>query len=272
MLQYHNITPAHFFAPYDAAASSAWRRWAGASSRRSSATSTWRWATPSTTGRNSRRSGSRRPACCRSVVDTARITDAPRRPALEKVLDDGLTNFLFVGPHRAEQEDRGHIRLAELYKRYVDTYYRFIFVGKHDAVPAYYATIRALMARVPDAGRTGSGSPARCPTRTWRRSTARRRAYISLSEHEGFCVPLVEAMAADVPSWPTPRRRVPETLGGAGCASRRRTSSTPRNCSACWPSTSRCGAKIIEGQRARLAAFGDDRLRAGLHDMIAAFD
>jgi hypothetical protein len=29
--------------------------------------------------------------------------------------------------------------------------------------------------------------------------------------------------------------------------------------------------KILAGQRARLAAFGDDRLRAGLHDMLAVF-
>ena len=45
-----------------------------------------------------------------------------------------------------------------------------------------------------------------------------RRAdvYVSLSEHEGFCVPLVEAMAADVPVLAYAAGAVPETLGGAG--------------------------------------------------------
>ena len=59
------------------------------------------------------------------------------------------------------------------------------------------------------------------------------RVYVSLSEHEGFCVPLLEAMAADVPVLAYARG------GGAGharaaraCSSRRRTWSTPPNCSA----------------------------------------
>ena len=41
-------------------------------------------------------------------------------------------------------------------------------------------------------------------------------AYVSLSEHEGFCAPLVEAMAMDVPVLAYAAAAVPETLGGAG--------------------------------------------------------
>ena len=42
------------------------------------------------------------------------------------------------------------------------------------------------------------------------------RVYISLSEHEGFCVPLLEAMAADVPVLAYAAAAIPDTLGGAG--------------------------------------------------------
>ena len=41
-------------------------------------------------------------------------------------------------------------------------------------------------------------------------------AYVSLSEHEGFCVLLIEAMAADVPVLAYAAGAVPETLGGSG--------------------------------------------------------
>ena len=41
-------------------------------------------------------------------------------------------------------------------------------------------------------------------------------AYLSLSEHEGFCVPVVEAMTMDVPVLAYAAGAVPETLGGAG--------------------------------------------------------
>ena len=40
--------------------------------------------------------------------------------------------------------------------------------------------------------------------------------YLSLSEHEGFCVPLLEAMAAGVPVLAYGSTAVPETMGGAG--------------------------------------------------------
>jgi len=45
-----------------------------------------------------------------------------------------------------------------------------------------------------------------------------RRAdvFVTASEHEGFCVPLVEAMAFDVPVVARACAAIPETLGGAG--------------------------------------------------------
>lgn len=44
------------------------------------------------------------------------------------------------------------------------------------------------------------------------------RVYVSMSEHEGFGVPLLEAMAAEVPVLAFGAAAVPETLGGAGIA------------------------------------------------------
>ena len=47
---------------------------------------------------------------------------------------------------------------------------------------------------------------------------ARASAYLVCSEHEGFCVPLVEAMRHDLPIVARAFGAVPETLGGAGIA------------------------------------------------------
>jgi len=149
------------------------------------------------------------------LVDTGRLTTAPRQPALERLLQDGLTNILFVGRLAPNKKIEDHIRLAEHYKRYVDVYYRFIFVGRHDAVPRYYDTVRALVAEY-----------RMLPERFWFTGPVpdaelaayyrNAHAYVSLSEHEGFCAPLVEAMAMDVPVLAYGAAAVPETLGGAG--------------------------------------------------------
>ena len=50
-------------------------------------------------------------------------------------------------PYVPNKRIEDHIRLAEVYKRNVDSYYRFIFVGKYDGLPRYYAQVRALIDR-----------------------------------------------------------------------------------------------------------------------------
>ena len=150
------------------------RRWRGRSWRRWSATSIWRSACPSTTAASSRRSASRRPASAARRRHVAHHAARRAGPALERMLDDELVNFLFVGRIAPNKQIEDHIRLAEHYKRYVDAYYRFIFVGRYDAVPRYYATIRALISRVSRCSTNDSSSPARCPTRSWPSTTATR--------------------------------------------------------------------------------------------------
>ena len=78
VLQYHNVTPAHFFAPYDAgvfrlpprSAARSWRHWPDAP--------TWRWAIRPTTGRSSTRSASATPA---SSPSPSTSTGSPPRRA-----------------------------------------------------------------------------------------------------------------------------------------------------------------------------------------------
>ena len=118
-----------------------------------------------------------------------------------------------------------------MYKRYVDSYYRFIFVGRYDGVPRYYATIRALIAEyqmLPDRFLFTGPVPDDELAAYYRWADA----YVSLSEHEGFCVPLVEAMAMDVPVLAYAPAPCPRRSAAPACCSRRRISSTPPSCSA----------------------------------------
>ncbi len=190
-----------------------------------------------------------------------------RRPALEEILDDGLVNFLFVGRIAPNKKIEDHIRLAEVYKRYIDAYYRFIFVGRCDVVPRYYSMIRALMAeyRFLNDRFVFTGAIPDEELAVYYQHAA---VYISLSEHEGFCVPLVEAMAADVPVLAYAAAAVPDTLGGQACSSRPRISKSPRSSSARWRSTIGCARNVIAGQRRRLTDFGDARVTRELISVI----
>src|SRR5262249_5145983 len=124
------------------------------------------------------------------AVDLTRVTQAAARPALAKSLDDDFVNFLFVGRIAPNKRIEDILRLAEHYKRYVDAFYRFIFVGKYDAVPRYYQTIRALMAeyRLLDERFVFTGPVPDEDLAVYYRHAS---VYISMSEHEGFCAPLL---------------------------------------------------------------------------------
>src|SRR6185436_7938342 len=132
VLQYHNVTPASYFAPYDPAlfrlASLGRHELATLVGRVDLALGDSEYNRQELDGLGFGRTG-----VFPIAVDTTRITQPARRPALEKVLvDDGLVNFLFVGRIAPNKKIEDHIKLAEVYKRYVDAYYRFIFVGRFD--------------------------------------------------------------------------------------------------------------------------------------------
>jgi glycosyltransferase involved in cell wall biosynthesis len=266
VLHYHNVTPAHFFAPFDPALCRM-----AAMGRRELATLADRVDLALGVSNYNRQElddlGFRHTGVLPIVVDTARLTSARPVASVETLLRDGLVNILFVGRIAPNKRIDDHIRLAEQYKRYVDVYYRFIFVGRYDAVPRYHATIRALIAEyqmLPDRF-WFTGPVPDDELATYYRNA---HAYVSLSEHEGFCVPLVEAMAMNVPVLAYAGAAVPETLGGAGI------SFAPKDLehaaellgALIYDEPLRQG--VLEGQRRRVADFGRDRLEPQLKAML----
>jgi len=269
VLQYHNITPAHFFFGYDA-----------------------QLARLATLGRRDLASlaghvdlalgdsefnrlelddlGFAPTGVMPIAIDTGRITAAPGNPVLARILDDGLINFLFVGRVAPNKRIEDIIRLAEHYKRYVDLQYRFIFVGKADAVPAYYAALRGLILEyhLPPDRFLFTGPVPNSDLAAYYRAAD---VYVSLSEHEGFCVPLLEACAAGVPVLAYGAGAVPETMGGAGVVF------NPKDLeyAAEWLGTlaydDEVRARVIAGQFARLRDFGDDRIARELDRLIEDF-
>ena len=95
--------------------------------------------------------------------------------------------------------------------------------------------------------------------------------YISLSEHEGFCVPLIEAMAMDVPVLAYSAAAVPDTLGGAGVQFAPKDLEYAAELLGMLAFEDSPREEILQGQRARLRDFGDDVIRQRLTAAIAGF-
>ncbi len=203
------------------------------------------------------------------AVNTARLTAAARRPALERILGDGLINILFVGRIVPNKKIEDHIRLAEVYKRYIDSYYRFVFVGRYDGLPRYYATdpgadrpvpdaARALPLHRPGAGRRSGGVSIAGPTPTSRSASTKASACRWSRRWRPTCR-----------SWrmlPGPSRK---RSAAPACCSRRRISSSPPRCSARSYTIDRCASACSTGSGAGSCDFAPDRIDARLRDVLA---
>ena len=266
VLQYHNITPAAFFAPYDA------QMFRLATLGRQELTSLAGRVDLALGDSEFNRQelealGFAPTGVMPIAVNMERLTAAPRRPALEKILGDGLINFLFVGRIVPNKRIEDHIRLAEMYKRYIDSYYRFIFVGRYDGLPRYTAMIRALIVQyrmLPERFIFTGAVPDEDLAAYYRWADA----YISLSEHEGFCVPLVEAMATDVPVLAYAAGAVPETLGGAGVLFSPKDFEFAAEMLGTLVYDRPVRDCIVSGQRRRLRDFAPDRIDQRLKEVL----
>jgi glycosyltransferase involved in cell wall biosynthesis len=268
VLCYHNVTPARFFAPFapDIArlAREGRRELAGLLGRVDMA-----FGVSEYNRRELESLGFPDTGVLPLLVNVERLADARPVPSLERILSDGLVNILFVGRLAPNKRIEDHVRLAEMFKRYVDSQYRFIFVGKYDAVPRYHDAIRALI-----------GEFQMLPERFWFTGQVpddelaayyrHAHAYVSLSEHEGFCAPLVEAMAMDVPILAYAAAAVPETLGGAGVSFAPKDLEYAAELLGGLIYDEPFRRQVIQGQRRRRDAFSLERLEPRIDEALAA--
>jgi glycosyltransferase involved in cell wall biosynthesis len=269
VLLYHNVTPPHFFAPYDAGVFGLAR--AGRAELKTLAgVPHVALGVSEFNRRELEELGFAHTGVLPLAVDLERLTGAPDRPAVRAMLTDDWANILFVGRIAPNKKIEDHIFLAEHYKRYVDERYRFIFVGRYDVMPAYYAMVRALIAQFrmrPERFVFTGPLPDEDLAAVYRAS----HAYVSLSEHEGFCAPLVEAMAMDVPVLAYEAGAVAETLGGAGLMFSGKDYEAVAELLGQVIYDEPLRARVIAGQRARLTHFSADRVERELRTLVSRF-
>ncbi len=137
----------------------------------------------------------------------------PADPNLMTRLQDGRDNILFVGRLVANKCQHD---LIEAFGRYLSMYgnCRLILVGGFIEEESYYQSLielirkRGLEGDVHFTGKVTDGTLHAC----YRCADL----YWSMSEHEGFGVPLVESMWFDVPVFAYKSSAVPETMGEGG--------------------------------------------------------
>src|SRR5690606_23604178 len=128
-------------------------------------------------------------------------------------LDDGCANILFVGRAVPSKRVDDVLRVFTAFQRLYRPDSRLVLAGslnRDSPHGAFLHQLRELLGaeRVRFLGRVSAAQLSAC--------FATATAYLSMSRHEGFGVPLLEAMYRGVPVVAHGAAAVPETMGGAG--------------------------------------------------------
>ncbi|MBQ9827711.1 MAG: glycosyltransferase family 4 protein [Lachnospiraceae bacterium] len=181
---------------------------------------------------------------------------------------DGRTNVLFVGRLAPNKCQEDIIRAFACYKKYYDSGARLILIGSCEEKSIYLSMLRDY---VNEAGAEDVEflSELRFPEILAFYRTA--SLFLCMSEHEGFCVPLLEAMAFKVPVITYGAAAVPGTMGGSGIVLGKKDPLVTAGIMDRVMKDDMLRAQIIEGQDRRLKDFSYENTRERFLTLIKAF-
>ena len=146
------------------------------------------------------------------VLDFSQLTGRVNHGIIKR-FNDGCVNVLFVGRCAPNKCIEDALRAFAVYHRDVNGSSRFIHVGSFDGTERYYYYLLTL---AKDLGIGNIHFARSVPQDMLNAYYSCADVFLSMSEHEGFCIPLLECMERDIPVLAFAAAAVPETLDGAG--------------------------------------------------------
>ena len=184
--------------------------------------------------------------------------EKPASRFVQKLFTDDRANILFVGRVAPNKKIEDLIRIAFYYKKYISPLVRLIVVGKTTSLPKYYQSLVRMADEFylkPEEIRFTGHLPDEEMFAIYRAS----RVFLSMSEHEGFCLPLIESMIFDLPVVAFNSTAVPWTLDGAGVLLNTKRVDIAAELVARVANDTNLRASVIGGQGGRLERFKKER-------------
>lgn len=193
--------------------------------------------------------------------------EGPADPSVLRRFRDGRTNVLFVG-RGAPNKRIEDLLLAHFFvQNYVDPDARLIHAGSFAGLERYHALLLARLAELQLRNVVFAGSIPAAALRAYYQSAT---VFLCLSEHEGFCIPLIEAMAHGIPVVAYAAAAVPETMDGAGILLREKRYEVLAELIGRIARDSRLRQAIVEGQNQRLARYLGQDFEGRWRSILAA--
>lgn len=213
IVRYHNITPARFFEPYDLHMLNLLE--SGAEEFRKMRADFDYGLADSTFNKTELSSyGYTCPVDVMPILmnfDDYRQTPDPA--VMERMSGRRGKLILHVGRIAPNKKIEDVIAAFVMYKKHYDPDAVLVLAGKYEPQDSYFRRLKKYVETLGSAGIIFTGRIGFTELLAYYRSAD---LYLCMSEHEGFCVPLVESMFFSLPVVAYRSTAVPETLGNAG--------------------------------------------------------
>jgi glycosyltransferase involved in cell wall biosynthesis len=178
--------------------------------------------------------------------------DGPPDPVTARLFADGKTTLLFVGRVIPNKKFEDLLKTFYFYKKHFNPDSRLVLAGDHRGQERYLASLQDLADRLRLTDVHFSNHLEFPELLAFYKAAD---VYLSLSEHEGFGVPILEAFTNRIPVFGFAAGAVEETMNGGGVVLRRK---DPLMTAAAIDQVQRdpaLRARIVEGQLRALETF-----------------
>jgi len=146
------------------------------------------------------------------LIDFNKYPAKPRKTVIN-MYQDGFVNLFFTGRVAPNKRHEDIIKVFYFYNRYINSHSRLILVGSWATMERYYEQLNYLVEYLKLDNVVFTGLVDADELVAYYRVSD---IFITMSEHEGFCLPLLEAMYYQLPILAYNSTAIPYTLGKAG--------------------------------------------------------
>ncbi len=182
--------------------------------------------------------------------------------------EDEYTNILFVGRVVPNKKQEDLIEAFYYYQKYYNAKSRLIMVGSYAGIDRYVESLELYADRIGVDNVIFTGQISFAKILAFYKTAD---VFLCMSEHEGFCVPLVEAMYFRVPIIAYQSTAVGDTMGEGGILLERKEPLETAGMIDYLVRHPQLAEKIRCNQAARLEQFEHDRVEAAYLEFVRRF-
>lgn len=193
---------------------------------------------------------------------------SPSKKILNRYTDNEYTNILFTGRIAPNKKQEDVIEAFYYYNKFINPKSRLFIVGSYGGMERYYNELQTYVKKLGLKNVVFTGHIKFDEILAYYKLAD---LFLCMSEHEGFCVPLVEAMFFDIPIVAYDSSAVADTLSGSGFLLKRKNAKETAAVIDRIVSDRKLREDILYNQRLRIQDFNHDTIETMFLEYLKKF-